>query len=102
MKNIFNLLSLSSRNFWILMLLLGTVSIFGPKGLFRLLVMKQEVLRLETDAAEISMQIARLEREIADFRQSTMAQERAIRSELGLLLDHEWSVEFPTLQKDNP
>jgi cell division protein FtsB len=100
MKNFSASLNLSKKNLGILLLIFAGVNIFGPKGLFRLLVMKQEILRMETATAELKKEITGLERDLADFKQSALTKERAIRSELGLLLENEWSVEFPVAIHD--
>jgi uncharacterized membrane protein len=97
-KQIFK--GLSNRNFWVLILVLLVINLFSPKGLFRLLMMKQEIIRLDAQSKIIETEIANTRIDLQEFRKSSIAKERAIRSELGLLKPGEWSIEFPTIDNE--
>jgi hypothetical protein len=95
MKTVRPFQNVSKRNLWILILVLLVLNFFSPKGLFRWLMTKQEIIRLEAKSGEIESDIANIRRELQEFKKSPVAKERAIRSELGLMKPGEWSVEFP-------
>ncbi len=92
---------LSNRSFWVLILVLLTINLFSPKGLFRLLMMKQEIIRLDAKSNLIAADISSTRIDLQEFRRSNIAKERAIRSELGLLKNGEWSIEFPLVDNES-
>jgi hypothetical protein len=92
---------ISNRSFWILILVLLVINLFSPKGLFRLLMMKQEIIRLDAKSKGIEAEIDDTRIDLQEFKRSSIAKERAIRAELGLLKPNEWSVEFPTVDNES-
>jgi hypothetical protein len=64
-------------------------------------MMKQEIIRLNAKSKVIEEEINNTRIDLQEFKKSSVAKERAIRAELGLLKPTEWSVEFPTVDNES-
>lgn len=73
---------------------LVALNLLSPHGLLHVLLLKQERGRLELDIARLEKENAQFRGELTRFRQSRVSQERAVREELGYLKPHELSVEL--------